>query len=401
MAKTSNLKFQLRGTLIVWWSSVSISNDLEQDQSVEFTDETVILYNIDKTIVERVRASATGGTLTLLKRGMENDSETEYVALEKERREGSYGAMTVFAPQIVDKTADNILTWDNEFTGDVTMSGSFRDPVYDDDTERDTAITSPVNGMRIYNTAEWLFQKYQWWAWTDDTSWWATPNASETVAGKVEIATSVEFTAWTDTGGTWASLVAVPSLIKAKNDTQDSSISTNAWNISTNSTNIGTNTSNIAANTNAIATPWTAAWVSWNFPNPWSVTVTIPMWWVFNTVEFGIAVSQDYASNNYHWILLYWKFVCWASWIEVVYTSLSTPNWAWSNYDLWDGTIVGTNMNSVWRTTSTISVTTAWDVLSIEQVYKDWTDLKIALSATWWGTFTNCPYDITPITIIN
>ena len=39
------------------------------------------------------------------------------------------------------------------------------------------------------------------------------PNASTTVAGKVEIATEAEFDAWTDTWGTWASLVALPSQI--------------------------------------------------------------------------------------------------------------------------------------------------------------------------------------------
>lgn len=110
-------------------------------------------------------------------------------------------------------------------------------------TAQRDALTA-TNGMIIYNTTTGVLDQYIGWAWTQFASG-TTPNASETVAGKVEVATSAEFNAWTDTGGTWASLVAVPSQIKAKNDSQDSSISTNAWNISTNSTNISTNASDI------------------------------------------------------------------------------------------------------------------------------------------------------------
>jgi hypothetical protein len=46
----------------------------------------------------------------------------------------------------------------------------------------------------------------------------STPNASETVAGKVEQATPVQFDAGTDTGETGAPLFVIPSLIKSKLD---------------------------------------------------------------------------------------------------------------------------------------------------------------------------------------
>ena len=90
-----------------------------------------------------------------------------------------------------------------------------RAPVYADATARDAAIPSPANWMLVYNTALWVFQQYVSWAWTDIAAG-STPNASTTVAGKVEIATSAESIAGTDTGGTGALLSVLPSDI-AKN----------------------------------------------------------------------------------------------------------------------------------------------------------------------------------------
>lgn len=92
------------------------------------------------------------------------------------------------------------------FTTDIQV------PVYADDTARDAGIPSPSNGMIIYNTADGVFQAYQTGAWADVGNS-ATANASETVAGKVELATDAEFAAGTDTGGTGAKVVAIPSQI--------------------------------------------------------------------------------------------------------------------------------------------------------------------------------------------
>ncbi len=45
-----------------------------------------------------------------------------------------------------------------------------------------------------------------------------TPNASTTVAGKVETATNAEVTSGTDVGGTGANLHVLPSQLKTTND---------------------------------------------------------------------------------------------------------------------------------------------------------------------------------------
>ena len=104
----------------------------------------------------------------------------------------------------------NTWTWTQTFDKVIT-TGYTKDAIYADDTARDTAIPSPSNWMRVYNTAVWLFQKYQAGAWIDDTSWASTPNASTTVAGKVEKATQPETNAWTSIGGTGAELFVWPA----------------------------------------------------------------------------------------------------------------------------------------------------------------------------------------------
>ena len=66
-----------------------------------------------------------------------------------------------------------------------------------DATARDAYFTSPVNGNTAYLTTEGKWTDYVGGAWVDRATG-STPNASTTVAGKVEKATSGEVTAWTD-----------------------------------------------------------------------------------------------------------------------------------------------------------------------------------------------------------
>lgn len=94
-----------------------------------------------------------------------------------------------------------------------TMGSSFKNPVYADATARDAGIPSPANGMVIYNTALGILQQYIAGAWASFASW-TTANADTTTAGKVEIATSAEFIASTDTGWSGAPVSVPPSVIQ-------------------------------------------------------------------------------------------------------------------------------------------------------------------------------------------
>ena len=86
---------------------------------------------------------------------------------------------------------------------------------------RDTALWADWAATQawfwIYITADGEHYKYNLATnqWETIDTWTITPNASTTTAGKVEIATSAETKAWTDTWWTWASLIALPSDIAA------------------------------------------------------------------------------------------------------------------------------------------------------------------------------------------
>ncbi|OPX88995.1 MAG: hypothetical protein A4E53_01728 [Pelotomaculum sp. PtaB.Bin104] len=93
-----------------------------------------------------------------------------------------------------------------------TLTGPLTGPVYADATARDVALPTPSNGMSAYLTAEGKWTDYVAGAWADRASG-TNPNASTTVAGKVEVATQTEIDADTGTGGTGAVLSIDPATL--------------------------------------------------------------------------------------------------------------------------------------------------------------------------------------------
>lgn len=204
-SKKSNYKFLLKGTLTTAGTTVAISNDLELDQEVTFTNASVVLRNRTWSVIERTKATATGGVLTFLKRWLEQgDTEVEDSDLKKERRDGTVGYVTMLAPQLLDRLEytefyNGITGWD-----------------YADAAARDAALWWDWVALHPY---VWVFVQDEWVHYNYNTStgqweavetWTVTPNASPTVAGKVELATDAEVTAWTNTGSSWP-LVVQPS----------------------------------------------------------------------------------------------------------------------------------------------------------------------------------------------
>ena len=112
--------------------------------------------------------------------------------------------------QMLDKQEGWTVAGNVVFSWDVSTTKSMKVPVYADATARDAAITSPSNGMIIYNTALGILQQYIGGAWADTASG-TTSNASTTVSGKVEIATLSEQQSETDTWWTGAILSVTPS----------------------------------------------------------------------------------------------------------------------------------------------------------------------------------------------
>lgn len=87
-------------------------------------------------------------------------------------------------------------------------SGVASCPVFATTTARDTAITAPQNGDMCYVTADGAFYDYTAGSWVVRASGGTFPNASTTVAGKVQIATDAQLAAGTNTGSTGADVVA-------------------------------------------------------------------------------------------------------------------------------------------------------------------------------------------------
>jgi len=91
-------------------------------------------------------------------------------------------------------------------------------PVYADLAALTTAYPTPTNGMQsAYCTLEWQYYDAQWGSRQPRANG-SNPNASETVAGKVEKATQWEANAWTSTGWTGAELFVWPAELKVITD---------------------------------------------------------------------------------------------------------------------------------------------------------------------------------------
>lgn len=223
MAQTyiNNYQFYFNGDMPVSATSVPITNDIESNAVVEIpTPTSLTILSADWENVERMLITATGWVLTVyndpikwVMRWLEpDDTNTPNMALRKQRWGGQLAFTTVFAFDFA-----NFPTLDgtNIFTGANSFTLSVRRPNYADDVARDLAIPSPQNGMVIYNIADAVNQQYIGGAWSDISTGPVTPNASETVAGKVQLATLAQQGNQTANGTQW------PLVMQAKNTVKE------------------------------------------------------------------------------------------------------------------------------------------------------------------------------------
>lgn len=217
MALKNNFSFYLTETLTVAGTTVKISNDTETNSVVELTTGTsFVLQNEDGSIKERCIGTATGGTLTLTTRGVKNDDTwTGDNALKKERARNTKVYLTILSHQIPEKNWNNTWSGVNTLTGTFDVTGEFYFPEYT--TAWRDAVTWNRDGAFIKNTTTGTIQQRVGWAWVDVGSS-TTPNASDTVSGKVELATQSETELGAITWGVWP-LVVTPATINPNNIT--------------------------------------------------------------------------------------------------------------------------------------------------------------------------------------
>ncbi len=218
-ADRSLYRVQAKWVLSSSGMSLRISNVLNADWSesstvASFDNASIVFSNDKSTRQEMMIWGAAAGILTITNRWLDQwDTINTVVANQLQ-----WGAWTII---YVTKLAFNFaeipsLDWDNVWMGDNTFIGntvfmwSLEVPVYANNAARDAWIISPADWMIVYNIFVWLFQKHQWGTWVDDLNGSIGPNASTTVAGKVQEGTVADNIAHTEIWTTWAPLFMSP-----------------------------------------------------------------------------------------------------------------------------------------------------------------------------------------------
>lgn len=236
-----------------------------------FTEETVVLTNDDRTIMETTRATCTNWTLTFVKRGLSDDvSATPIENRKLTWNPWTLAFITAWAWDWIDKDDDVTWTGDQTYTGDLN---SYWKATYNWLLETKKWVKYPsftnVAALEAYaNPFGWMFatvdstgELYRYNAVTEEralieSSTPANPEmADDETIWTVRIATDAEFEAWTDTGSQWEYLVATPSQIK-------SSAPANELHIT-----------NINSSSDAAYTAWTTKSVSWTVPRDWFLVI--------------------------------------------------------------------------------------------------------------------------------
>lgn len=120
--------------------------------------------------------------------------------------------------QLVDRGEDINFAGDITFAGDVVTNLTFKPPRFVSVAARNAAIPTPEDGMLAVTAGDLEHYNGTTLQWELADTGTPTPNASLTVAGKVETATTGEITAGTDVGATGANLHVLPSQLKTTND---------------------------------------------------------------------------------------------------------------------------------------------------------------------------------------
>lgn len=395
----NNLIVQFQWDITSASTSVAISNDIERWQVVTASWCYAVLRNKNGSKIERVKGDAAAWVFTFTKRWLDqSDSDVEVAWLKKSWKTGQTMYITLLSSQIVDKQNSNTYGAGSTQTFDsLEFTGTSKGRVFADLAALNVTYPTPVNGLvDMYCTAEGQYFDSVGWAWVARASW-VNPNASTTVAGKVELATAAERATSTSVGSTGALLVPtndalrktssgaadenmipildatgklesgfIPALTSVSQDTID--ISTVYW-------------ETISARDPVVVLPdWVATGRVYKYLWDWSITWTssdqqimvwstvvnlVYSWWAWlisvtawtiswNTITYGSANTFTPASwSHFRWtpricavsstwfILAYWYswFGGWnAEWLRVVWYTIS-----WTTITRWTDVLITNN----------------------------------------------------------
>lgn len=254
-----------------------------------FTEETVVLTNDDRTVMETTRATCTDWVLTFTKRWLSDDSsETQIPNRKLTWNPWSLCFITAGSWDWIDKddnltwtgnqtyTGNLISQWNATYNGLLTTNKWVKYPSFANVEELE-AYWQPFGWM--FATVDSTWELYRYNAVTEEralieSSEPANPEmADETTIWTVRVATDAEFAAWTETWDSWEYLVATPAQIQSV------------------SPSMSLNFTNVNLSSSSVHTAWQTASVTYTVPHDWFVTIR-------RTEYINNSSMADYSAAN-------------------------------------------------------------------------------------------------------
>lgn len=257
-------------------------------------------------------------------------------------------------------------------------------------TTQRNALSSPANWMIVYDTTAWEFYIYQGWAWSVVSSWSTQPNASETVAWKVQKMTTAQSKSGIDTWSTWAFWFVVASDIAAN---------TQSWTfLYWVSTDVNDTYTTTLTPTLTAYTIWMKIKINFTTANTWACTLNIDSLWAKNIkqLDWKDPVTWAISASGIH------EFIY--DWTNFVLQNPAKPNikfaWNWSDWVVIDAdlTITGSDNTYIiknysswtaWSVARTCTVTPIWCIVHLKiQWDADFTNWTFNFAWKWWQGWT-------------
>ena len=190
-----------------------------------FTEETVVITNDDRTIMETTRATCTDWVLTFVKRGLSDDSSATQIANRKLTwNPGSICFVTAWASDWIDRDDDMSWQWDQTYLWKATykwrlITEKGVEYPHFDSLEDLQAYWTPFGWMFAVVDSDWELYRYnaetEEWSVVTTSTPVQPAKASEEAIGTVRVATDEEFEDWTDTWESWEYLMPTVSQVKS------------------------------------------------------------------------------------------------------------------------------------------------------------------------------------------
>lgn len=190
-----------------------------------FTEETVVLTNDDRTIIETTRATCNNWTLTFVKRGLsDDDTETQIANRKLTWNPWTLCFITAWASDYIDPDDDRIWQWDQTYLWKALYKWALETEKWVkyphfDSLEDLQDYWTPFGWMFAVVDSDWELYRYndveEEWAVVTTSTPVQPAKANTTAVGTVRVATDTEFNNGTDQWSNDEYLMATVSQIKA------------------------------------------------------------------------------------------------------------------------------------------------------------------------------------------